>query len=348
MKKILIIEDDKILRENTKELLEFSKFKVLTAANGKEGVKTALEVVPDLILCDILMPVMNGYQVLKKLAKSKETANIPFIFLSAKSNKEDIRKGMNLGADDYITKPFYEEELIEAIKSRLAKFEILKKTPFRNSSSSPYSQISTLLELKAFIKAKGERVDFKKKKEIYTEFENANYIYCVQTGIVKSIKLDEDGKELITNFYKEGDLFGFYSFTRSSLYTETTIAVENGFGYKFSTSILQDIINQNIEITLELAEVLTNNLLELKEHLLEMAYGSVLKKTSNTILEFAERIQEDPSGYIKISRSDLASVAGISTESFIRSLSILKKENLIDIEGRNIKILDLKKLYQVK
>lgn len=122
MRTILIIEGDKVIRENTMELLEFSNYKVVTAKNGKDGVKLAYDLMPDLVLCDIIMPMLCGYQVLKQLARNKKTASIPFIFFSAKCDKADIRKGMNLGADDYITKPFSEEDLLEAIKSRLAKF----------------------------------------------------------------------------------------------------------------------------------------------------------------------------------------------------------------------------------
>jgi CRP-like cAMP-binding protein len=99
---------------------------------------------------------------------------------------------------------------------------------------------------------------------------------------------------------------------------------------------------------LEFGQLISENLVNLKTHLLDMAYSSMLKKTTNTILEFAEKIQENPKEHIRISRSDLASVAGISTESFIRSLSSLKKDGLIDIVGRDIKILDLEKLHEIR
>lgn len=122
MKTLLIIEGDKVIRENTKELLEFSNYQVVTVENGNDGLKIAYDLMPDLVLCNIIMPMLCGYQVLKQLAGNKKTASIPFIFLSTKCEKADIKKGMNLGADDYITKPFNEEDLLEAIESRLAKF----------------------------------------------------------------------------------------------------------------------------------------------------------------------------------------------------------------------------------
>jgi len=119
MKKILLIEDNDEVRENTAEILEISNYKVFTAANGKIGIELALKELPDLIICDIMMPVMDGYEVLKLLHKHKETENIPFIFLTAKSEKTDIRKGMKMGADDYLTKPFEGKELLNAVKIHL-------------------------------------------------------------------------------------------------------------------------------------------------------------------------------------------------------------------------------------
>ena len=127
MKKVLLIEDDAVLRENTAELLELSEYDVTTAQNGKIGIETAKNLLPDIVVCDIMMPELDGYGVLEFLSKEESTKHIPFIFLSAKTERKDVRKGMDLGADDYITKPFSEDELISAIESRIAKALILKE-----------------------------------------------------------------------------------------------------------------------------------------------------------------------------------------------------------------------------
>ena len=105
MKKILLIEDNPEMRENTAEILEFAGYQVSAAVNGREGIQKAREENPDLILCDIMMPEMDGYAVLFLLNKDPKTAGVPFIFLTAKADKSEMRKGMNLGADDYLTKP---------------------------------------------------------------------------------------------------------------------------------------------------------------------------------------------------------------------------------------------------
>jgi two-component system, sensor histidine kinase and response regulator len=121
MKKILVIEDEQFIRENIVEILEASDFDVYSAPNGKEGVTLALERLPDLILCDVMMPELDGHGVLETLRKNPATATTPFIFLTARANSSDLRAGMNLGADDYLTKPFRVPELLSAVTARLAK-----------------------------------------------------------------------------------------------------------------------------------------------------------------------------------------------------------------------------------
>jgi DNA-binding response OmpR family regulator len=123
--KILLIEDDNVMRENTVELLQLSHYDVAWAENGKMGIKRALSFQPDLIICDIMMPELDGYSVLHLLSKETATAGIPFIFLTAKSKMSDMRLGMNMGADDYITKPFQDIELLHAIESRLERHKNL-------------------------------------------------------------------------------------------------------------------------------------------------------------------------------------------------------------------------------
>lgn len=120
-KKILLIEDNNDMRENTAEILELANYEVEVAENGKVGVKKAKVFLPDLIICDIMMPELDGYEVLYMLSKDENTAGIPFVFLTAKADSADFRKGMNLGADDYITKPFSQRLLIERIRAILRR-----------------------------------------------------------------------------------------------------------------------------------------------------------------------------------------------------------------------------------
>lgn len=351
MKSILLIEDDTALRCNTRELLELHNYKVLEAENGKIGIEMALQNVPDIIISDILMPEVDGYQVIKELSNHTSTLAIPFIFISAKTEPIDIRKGMNLGADDYITKPFTEDDLITSIESRLAKTALLKKSGkiSKTNAVAQKEEIASLEDLRAYFKRRGERIKIQKNETVYREQKKAFHIYFMEEGLVKTHQMDEYGKEIITGLYKQDDFFGVYWFKQVSNYPETATALDHTILYQISHRTFKKILAENHQLPLDLAQLLSDNLTTLKTHLLEMAYASVLKKTTNTILQFAELMkgQLNEEG-IKISRSDLASIAGISTESFIRSLSSLKKEGLIDIEGRNIKIIDLQRLARLK
>jgi two-component system, sensor histidine kinase and response regulator len=126
MAKILIIEDDIGVIENLYQIFKLNNYEVFTAQNGRLGVEQAMKFMPDIIVCDIMMPEMDGYQVLKTLRSEPSTFGIPFLFLTAKAEKADQRYGMELGADDYITKPFGNSEIINAVESRLTKHQQVK------------------------------------------------------------------------------------------------------------------------------------------------------------------------------------------------------------------------------
>lgn len=346
MNTILLIEDDAALRENTEELLELSNYNVITAPNGKIGIEKAKAEIPNIIICDIMMPEVDGYGVLKSLSLDDTTNHIPFIFLSAKTEHKEIRKGMNLGADDYLTKPFEEEELLSAVESRLAKASLLSKMMEGKIPSEKDNEdgVRNLNELKNFFDDHGKILTIEKGEVIFREGQYATMIYLILKGVVKTHKMDDSAKELITTLYKADDFLGFTSLMESVPYTESATAVEDVELAGVAITDLKEILGKNKNVSLELMNVLTDTLSDVKEQLLQMAYSSVRRKTAQTILQFAEILNKKPEDAIKISRYDLASVAGIATESLIRTLSGFKKKGLIEIEGRNIRILDLEGL----
>jgi len=349
MKHILLIEDDAVLRENTAELLELSNYKLTTAANGKIGIEKAQQILPDIIVCDIMMPEVDGYGVLSQLSRSEATKHIPFIFLSAKTERKDIRKGMDMGADDYLTKPFAEEELISAIESRLAKAAIIKEER-ESALIQPLEtevELQSLHQLKIFFDDNGKELSFNKEDVIFHEGQHSNNVFLVTKGVVKCYKLDEQGKELATDIYKEDDLFGYTSFMQELPYQETAVAMEDTCLVAVGKNELTEVLDNNPKLAFELIKLLADDVSSAKNQLLEMAYSSVHKKTATTILKFAHKINRSPNEPIKISRNDLASVAGIATETLIRTLSKFKKEEIIAIEGRNISILDLEALKSI-
>jgi DNA-binding LytR/AlgR family response regulator len=160
MTKLLVIEDDKDVRENLVLILESENYTVTSAPNGRLGITMANEVVPDLIVCDIMMPDMDGYEVLRNLSCMPLTKKIPFIFLTAKVDRDDIRKGMELGADDYLFKPFKSSELLKAIEIRLKKSIESRPTPLSDKDNETLEKNDSI-----FIEL-GTRAHFIKVSEI--------------------------------------------------------------------------------------------------------------------------------------------------------------------------------------
>jgi DNA-binding NarL/FixJ family response regulator len=143
MKKILVIEDEPEMRRNLLTILRLEKFQPLGAENGRIGLELVHKENPDLVICDVMMPEMDGYAVLDALRESPATASLPFIFLTAKGEKIDQRCGMNLGADDYLTKPVSKTDLLNAIHSRLLRASQSAKAEFKPDFSS-YESLLTL------------------------------------------------------------------------------------------------------------------------------------------------------------------------------------------------------------
>jgi len=157
MTKILIIEDDDALRIGIRDLLEANNYSIFTTGNGKEGLNLIEAVKPDIILCDIMMDSVDGYEVKKELDKKMDTSLIPFIFLTAKADIKDIRIGMQLGADDYIVKPFDSIDLLNSIKIRLEKNKWQKETRQTDAKDKAIENKNKLsAEEHIFINSKGK------------------------------------------------------------------------------------------------------------------------------------------------------------------------------------------------
>jgi CheY-like chemotaxis protein len=348
-KTILLIEDNNDVRENTAEMLELANYKVLTAENGKIGVELAKKHKPDLVICDIMMPEMDGYGVLFMLGKDPETSGIPFIFLTAKAEKSDIRKGMELGADDYLTKPFDEMALLNAIDIRLKKSEMFKKAFQKNEEGLTefINDAKGVEELQKLSVARKSRT-YKKKDVIFHEGDFPYNLYFVTKGKVKTFKMNRDGKEYITGIATQGDFIGYMDILENSDFTETAETLEDS---EIQIIVRQDflsLIYSNRDVAAKFIKMLSGDLREREERMLNLAYNSVRKRTSDALLMLQKRYnKEKENNPLPVSREDLAGIVGTSTESVIRTLSDFKEEKLIDISGRNITILNQDKLKKV-
>jgi CRP-like cAMP-binding protein/CheY-like chemotaxis protein len=346
MKKILIIEDNVEVRENTSEILELAGYNVLTAPNGKIGVELAQKENPDLIICDIMMPELDGYGVLHILNKKSETAGIPFIFLTAKTEKTDIRKGMNLGADDYLTKPFDDTDLLNAIEARLRKAAMQQQL----YESSPegldtfISDAKKVLNLKELCKDKKTKT-LKKKTVLFSEGDTPLNIYFVKSGSIKVYQSHAEGKELITNIYNANDFFGFEPILEGNNYQASAVAMQDSEIINIPKLDFLTLLQTNPDVSKGFISLLSKKVAEKEKQLLNLAYNSVRQRTAEALLKVREL--KDAKENIQISREDLAKMVGTASESVIRVLSDFKEEGIIEIDGGKIKITHPEKLEKV-
>jgi len=346
IKTILLIEDNEDIRENMAEILGLSNYKVITATNGKEGVAQAIQHKPDLIVCDIMMPVLDGYGVIHMLQKNIDTQNIPFIFLTAKAESSEVRKGMDLGADDYITKPFNGTDLLNAIESRLRKAALIDKK-IAEGLSGLDTLIATVkgndtLEHIAYNRNTNQ---LKKKQVIYTEGNNPYRMYFVERGKVKTYKTNDDGKELVTGLYSKGDFFGYVAMLEGTAYQETAEALEETEVALIPREDFEHLINSNRDVMKKFIQLLANNISTREQQLLSLAYDSLRKKVADALITIYNKYSNGNAGFvIDISRENMANIAGTAKESVIRTLSDFKDEKLIDIRQGDIVILDEKGL----
>jgi len=346
MKRILLIEDNTDVRENTSEILTLANYEVIVAENGRIGVDLAQRQKPDLIICDIMMPELDGYGVLHILSKNEQTAAIPFIFLTAKTEKTDIRKGMNLGADDYLTKPFDDTDLLNAIEARFRK-NAMQQKQYEASAEGLENFIKdaqSVLNLKDLGRDRKVKT-IKKKTEIYAEGDMPLHVYFVKSGNVKTFKSHPDGKELIMNLFSANDFFGFEAILENGNYTESAVAMQDTELIAIPRHDFLLMIQSHPDVSRSFIHLLCKKVADRENQLINLAYNSVRQRTAEALLK-SESLK-DPRSVISISRDDLAKMVGTASESVIRVLSDFKDEGLIEIEGGKIRIKEAAKLLKV-
>ncbi|MBJ2175693.1 response regulator [Aureibaculum sp. A20] len=352
MKKILLIEDNQNVRENTADILELENYIVSTAENGKIGVVKANQFMPDVILCDIMMPELDGYGVFESLSKNPKTAGIPFIFLTAKAEKSDMRKGMNLGADDYLTKPFEEDELLGAIKSRLKKNAFLKRKFSNNIEgiNEFLKEASEYLELQDLSKDRSLK-HYKYKEEIFAEGDAAHRLFFIHSGTVKTYRCTETGKEFVTGLYRDGDFIGQLSLLGDNkTYIESATVLEDAEICEIPKADFIKLLYDNRDVSNKFIGMISNNMIHLQEQLVDMAFATVRQKTAKTLLELDAKgmIKDQEHRGISIPREDFAGLIGTATETAIRMLTEFKNEGLIGVEsGRRLVILNKETLKEI-
>ncbi|MEE9437464.1 MAG: response regulator [Saprospiraceae bacterium] len=344
MKKIIVIEDNTDVRENLVEILELSGYEVFEAENGKKGVSKILEIKPDLILCDVMMPELDGFGVLKIVNSNPEIADIPFLFLTAKTEYSDLRKGMGLGADDYITKPFDDVDLLTAIELRLNKRARLGS----KLSSGLHTFINEANGNEVMQKLADDREQriYSKKDIVFEKGQYPNWLFYIVKGQIKTFLTNDFGKDIITNIYGAGEFFGYNPIVLSTPYLSSAICTQDSIVKMIPPDEFKDILGNDRDLSIVYIKHLTNVICQNNSKLLDFAYSSVRKKVANALLLLQSK---QDSNLIKIRREDLAGIAGTAKETTIRTISDFKSEKLIKIANSAIEILDsdgLRKMSQ--
>jgi len=292
-----------------------------------------------------MMPELDGHGVLHILSRDPSTASIPFIFLTAKAEKSEIRKGMELGADDYLTKPFEDTELLNAIEARLKKVEIFRSQYSRDLKGLDefFDQAGGLKELHGLSKSRPVS-HYKKKEVIFHAGDRPHYAYFLNKGKIKTYKTNDEGKEYITSVYKEGDFFGHVPLFENNTYSDSALVLEESEICKIPKEDFLSLIYKNHAVAQQFIKMLSNQIQEQEKQLLALAYDTVRKRTAEALLNlrkrYADNAKENDKIVIPVTREDLAGMAGTAMETVIRCLGEFKEDEFIEVKGREIVILD--------
>jgi DNA-binding response OmpR family regulator len=346
--KILIIEENQDVRENLSEILVLAGYNTVTAANGKEGVEAALGESPDLILCDVMMPELDGFGVLRILSKNSGSVNTPFIFLTAKTDMADVRRGMTLGADDYITKPFDDVELLDTIEMRLSK---------KKSAAHPATQSGSLINLltdQQFLDSLPESLKeaesrlIRKKDLLYAEGQTCRNVFLLKSGRAIASKIDDYSKEVITHLYKTPMVIGVSSAMTGQRYRETVKVFEDLEVIPIKKEDFIHYVLTSPAASYYFLHQVSAHQLKADEKLLLQAFGSVRMKLASTLIDLYASYEKNGKATFSISREDLANMAGTAKETIIRCLTEFKEEDLIEIQGSDISITSVQKLINLR
>ncbi len=346
--KILVVEDNQDVRENIQEILELAGYEVSTAENGKTGAQKALQDHPDLVLCDIMMPELDGYGVLRILSKNAATAGIPFIFLTAKAEKADFRRGMGLGADDYITKPFDDVNLLDTIELRLRRSQRLRSS-FDGTEEGLQHFIDEARAQDSLLALTDDREVrvYEKRDLIYNERQVPHWLYFIVSGKVKSFRANDFGKELITKVSGAGEFLGILPLLQNRNYTDSAMALEKCEVRLIPREDFLKLVFSKKEVSANMIKVLARQLEETETQLLHIAYDAVRQKVAGALIALSDQYQDEGVVRISLLREDMAGIAGVAKETLIRTLSEFRDDHVIEIDGNDIVIKDAQALKRI-
>ncbi len=346
MAKVLVIEDNTELRENVVEILALAGYESMGASSGKIGINIAVSQQVDIILCDVMMPDLDGYGVLKILSERDDTRGIPFIFLTAKGEQEDLRRGMNLGADDYVTKPFYKDELLRVLEVRLRKNTSRKaqaKLPSFSNWTGFLSEAALHAAMDTLLQESTSR-SYRRGEAVYRQGEQVRDMFLLRRGFAKHQNTTDFGKTLIVFVFKAGDLFGYPELIANRAYEHDTIALTDLEVDFIPAHNVRERLASDPNIADLLLGYLAFGLLDADERMMNQSYLSVRKRCASTLLR-AEKVFGKHAW--PMSREELSQWAGTAKETFIRNLTDFRDSGLVTITNNQIEVVDREGLADI-
>ena len=350
MKKILVIEDNPDIRDNISEFLALEGYEVFSSASGKSGLEIAFAEKPDLILCDIIMPNLDGYAVLYLLSKNKDTMNIPFMFLTARNEKSNIQKGLGLGATNYLVKPFTEDELLDAMKLGLQKISQTGTTHscpeielinFINDARNQYH----IPLSKDGIRSK----TYGKDELIFKRGDQPAAAYYLIKGEIKSYLLNDKDSQFTTNRHRNGEFFGYLAIMEGTEHEDNALTEEESSLIEISSYDFLKLMHYDDALGKRFIKLLSGQNLPKEERLISLSYYSIRRRIIEKLLLLAKEIdlreRELELMDILEEKSDMNPELNYGHTASV--LNDLKNDHLINIKEGKISIREEMKLQRI-
>jgi CRP-like cAMP-binding protein/FixJ family two-component response regulator len=336
MKRLLLIDSDPKESKKMTEILEIGGYKVELARQGREGLRKAEVIKPDLIISRIVLKGGDGFSILYSIRQDKNLAGIPFIMLAENAEREDRRRAMELGADDFISKPFSEPELLKSIEIQLTRYQQLKNKFSEKDKEADHQLLHEEPWVRLLIQDRKIQ-HYREGDQIYRNGNHPAYVYYLLEGRIKLYYLNEKGKELTTDIVTSGEFFGYESVLSNHEYKQNSMALIDSEILRISSDEFISIMQGDTSIANGLLKVISAKFSKKEGDMLSLAYDSVRGRIGLKLIYLSEKLNTDRLG---ISRKDLASLAGTSIETVVRVLSSLKEEGIIELHEHEIILKD--------
>jgi len=334
---ILLIANREDMRQRIPDMLRLSGYEVTVVEDGISGLSCLDGKLPDLVICDADMPAPGVLVFLRELRR--KAGLLPVIVFGKLPAKEDVRNVMTAGADDCLPEPFEVLDLLRSVDACLSRKERICHRVEKPSEAA--------FDQQTLMRTYGERdvVVLKRKQLVYVEGQRALCVWLVVSGRIKTYRINEEGKELITSIYGSGELLGCPEVMESACYRDNARVLEDAGLVAIPRQEFMEELRGNSSMTLWILQTMAHRSAMRDQGLVNLSYNSLRKRVANGLLELAAIYRESGDhAAIVISRENLAGIVGAAPESLTRTLSDFKKEKLISVEEGRILLLDEKGL----